>query len=535
MRNERKIAVISIAALLLAVLGLSLLTAVPHRTEHPNSYNAPLPAAPKTENVMQGISQEDWSVDDTFSTHLPLIVIDTGNERPPISTQQGEDGVFQLIPGVEPYRYGSIHVIDTGGLNNLKSEPDHVSPIAIKRRGNSSMLYQKAQYLIKLQTESGQDNFLDLLDLGAECEWVLNGSMADKSMMRNYLSYRLASQFMPFTPDSRYCEVVYHENGRYYYEGVYLLIESIKQGEERVAISESKSSDPYPSYIVRRDRFAEDDTILDTWATQKGLRFTPDELNEHYLGLIYPTMKNATKETIDFVTGDISRIEKVLYSDDEHVFSTYPRYIDVDSFIDYFIFNEFFGSYDAGINSTYMYKEVGGKLYMGPVWDLDNAMDNYKSEPLNVNVTAFQIKPWFDRLIRDSDFLAKLEKRYTQLRRGPLSDENYLGTIDAIVAHLGPATDREWTRWAHVYTTFNRYSMQNYGENHELVRNTDEFRQEVYRLKTSITQHAAAIGPYLRILRKSTIVNTGLSIYSPLLLLVTVLVFLIPAFYASRK
>lgn len=528
MNNERKIGVICISALLLLAIGLGLAVTVSRRSRQIASYNAPLTAAPVTEDAMRGISTEDWSVTDAFTTHLPIIVIDTGDERPPISTRMDKNGVFHTIAGVEPYRYGSIRIIDGGGLNSLGSEPEYVSRIAIKRRGNSSMLYEKAQYLIKLLTESDQDNYLDLLGLGAECEWILNGSMADKSMMRNYLSYRLASYFIPFTPQSRYCEVVYRMDGKYYYEGVYLLIESIKQGEERIAIAQSKASDPYTSYIVRRDRFAEDENILDTWATRNGL-------SEHYLGIIYPTMKNVTQKNIQYITDDISRIEKVLYSDDTAVFSTYSRYIDVDSFVDYFLFNEFFGSYDAGINSTYLYKEVGGKLHMGPVWDLDNAVDNYIYEPLDVTVTAFQIKPWFDRLTKDSYFLEKLEKRYAELRRGPLSDENYLNTIDAITAYLGPAVRREWTRWAHVYTTFNKYSMQNYGEQGELVRNTGEFRQEIYRLKISITHHAAAIGPYLRLLQKSATVNTGLPMYSPLFLFAALMAFFIPAVFAYRK
>ena len=67
----------------------------------------------------------------------------------------------------------------------------------------------------------------------------------------------------------------------------------------------------------------------------------------------------------------------MLYSQDEALFKTYDRYIDVDSFVDYFLLNEFFGNYDAGNHSTYMYKESGGKLHIGPVWDFDQAMNNY--------------------------------------------------------------------------------------------------------------------------------------------------------------
>ncbi|MPM88942.1 hypothetical protein SDC9_136046 [bioreactor metagenome] len=222
----------------------------------------------------------------------------------------------------------------------------------------------------------------------------------------------------------------------------------------------------------------------------------------------------------------------MLYSDDPEVFATYSRYIDVDSFVDYFLFNEFFGSYDAGKNSTYMYKELGGKLHMGPVWDLDGALDNYVAQPLEWEVTAFQTQPWFDRLSMDDNFLDKLERRYAELRRGPLSDKTLYETVDGIAAYLGSAVEREWTRWGHIYTTFNRYSMQSDGG---LVRNTSEFRQEVYRIKTSISRHAEAIGPYLDVLEKSAEMNTDASLYTPLALLLAILVFAVPAYYASRK
>lgn len=525
MRNERKTAIVGIAVLLTAVVGLSLLGALAKRQTESGAYDLPLTPAPLAEDAMQGISSEDWTVDESFSSNLPLVILDTGDERPPISMEQEKDGTFRPIPGVEPYRSGTLRVIDTGDVNTLHDKASYVSDVRLKRRGNSSMLYEKAQYLVKLVTESGQDNELDLMGMGAESEWVLNGSMADKSMMRNYLSYRMASAFMPYTPDSRYCEVLYYENGQYHYEGVYLLIESIKQGPERVDISEAKSSDQFPSYIVRRDRAAEDEIILDTWATAGPSK-------EARLGLIYPTQKNATPEAIEYVTEDLSRIEKVLYSDDPEVFATYSRYIDVDSFVDYFLFNEFFGSYDAGKNSTYMYKELGGKLHMGPVWDLDGALDNYVAEPLEWEVTAFQTQPWFDRLSMDDNFLDKLERRYAELRRGPLSDKALYETVDGIAAYLGPAVEREWTRWGHIYTTFNRYSMQSDGG---LVRNTSEFRQEVYRIKTSISRHAEAIGPYLDVLEKSAEMNTDASLYTPLALLLAILVFAVPAYYASRK
>lgn len=490
-------------------------------------YTEPLAAAPVISDPLTGI-HENWLVDESFETHLPILIIDSGGERPPINTADDGTGTMRPIPGLEPYRSGSIKLIDTGAMNRITDSPKQESLMEIKRRGNSSMTYEKAQYLVKLMTESGQDRYVDFFGMGAEREWVINGSLMDKSMMRNYLAYRIGNDVMPYTPESIFTEVIYHENGQYYYEGVHLLMENIKQGEERVAIEAAANSDYFPPYILRRDRDDDEDIILDTWATQ-------NQLTTRFLGVIYPGQRNITQEDIDYITNDVNNIEQILFSDDPDIFSTYPRYIDVPSFIDYFLINEFFTNYDAGVHSTYMYKDKGQKLKMGPIWDYDGAMDNYKTEPLEYEVTAFQTHPWFDRLMTDEKFIDQMQKRYAELRRGPFSDENFITTVDMVTNHLGSAIDREWTRWGHIYTGFNRHSLQNFESDTSLVRNATEHRVEMYRLKTAILKHAGATGSHLDKLQRTTTMNTGVNYYMPLILLAAVLIFAIPAYYASRK
>ncbi len=208
------------------------------------------------------------------------------------------------------------------------------------------------------------------------------------------------------------------EKDAYTYQGVYLIGESVKQGLDRVDISKYKATENYNSYMVRRDRYDEESIMLKTYATQ-------NKLSTGYLGLRYPSKIYVTPKMIDYIEKDISKIEKILYSDNSSEFSTYPDYINVDSFIDYFIINEYFGNYDAGNNSTYMYKELGGKLSIGPVWDFDGAVDNFTEKPMNVKAMAFQTAPWFDRLTKDKSFVLKLQKRYAQLRRTLSFREKY--------------------------------------------------------------------------------------------------------------
>src|SRR5262249_47603572 len=49
----------------------------------------------------------------------------------------------------------------------------------------------------------------------------------------------------------------------------------------------------------------------------------------------------------------------------------YPAYIDVDSFVNRVIANELALEGDEYIRSTHFYKDKGGKLVAGPLWDYD--------------------------------------------------------------------------------------------------------------------------------------------------------------------
>ena len=233
----------------------------------------------------------------------------------------------------------------------------------------------------------------------------------------------------------------------------------------------------------------------------------------------------------------LEHVETVLYSDDEAVFSRYPDCIDVDSFVDYFVINEFLGSYDAGQYSTYLYQDIGGKVAIGPVWDFDGAMDNARSAVLEPELTAIQTKPWYERLFKDKTFLQKVERRYTQLRKNVLSEENVMNLIDQLQSYLGDAKDREWMRWDSLYTHPHKLSLKDtVDENgNTLVRETSRYEQEIYHMKAVLRSHGNAVPARLNVLEASTEYETGLREYQGILLLLAAALFLIPAYFVSYR
>lgn len=528
-KHTRAVAALSIVLMLVICVAASLFYGARHFQQTTNSYAEPLPKAPDEADPLEHIG-EDFVVDSSFTSHLPIVILDMNGEEPPISTQL-VGSRFVAIEGVEPYIGGTISLLNNEQeLNQLNDDPVFVSHMRIKRRGNSSMLYEKAQYMVKLETESGQNNDVNVLGMGYEHEWILNGSMFDKSMIRNYLCYSIASEVLPYTPDSKFCEVLIKKGGSYYYQGVYLLMESISQGPDRVNITDYSSGEPFNSYLLRRDRFEEGVNILDTYGQRNGY-------SSEFIELLYPSQWVVTEEMTAYVESDLNKIEQVLYSTDDAVFSTYAKYIDVDSFVDYFLVNEFFGSYDAGNFSTYIYKDVGGKLCMGPVWDFDGTIDNYNAEPLDVNYLAFYTKPWFQQLCQDLNFVKALEQRYAELRRSTFSWDHINGKIDEIIAYLGGAQEREWARWGHWYCTENLYSLHDYvtDDGAVLYRNAVRFEDEIYRLKSALYGHGNAIPGALEVLEVSCTTDTGASSWSAWLLLLAAAVFFIPAYYVGCR
>ncbi len=282
---------------------------------------------------------------------------------------------------------------------------------------------------------------------------------------------------------------------------------------------------------MRRDRYDADAVTLDTWATREGLCYGS-------LALKYPPKARVESKMIGYVEQDISRVEHVLYSNDPQEFARYADYIDVDSFVDYFLCNEFFGNYDAGNNSTYLYKDEGEKLHIGPVWDFDGDLDNYTVAAMDPSVLAFQVKPWFERLCTDDTFIDKLQARYAALRRNEMSETRVLALIEQIRDYIGPARAREWMRWRAQYEEGTMFDLQDTVDplTGEVTahRRTDAYEQELYRMRVVLRRHGYIIPSKLMELHELTAERTDISGHPGVLLMLCALAFGLPLLWIRR-
>lgn len=384
---------------------------------------------------------EDTSLsidEDTFSSHLPVVSIETGGVVIPGRPEQG-----QHVKDIEnSFIQADMRIYDREGeLNKLSSQPVLESKINIRVRGNSSRTFDKVGYLFKFTDDAGMERKLKVMGMEKDSTWVLHGPYLDKTLMRNYMWYNLAGQIMEWAPDVRYCEVFLdHE-----YQGLYVMAEQISMGEGRIEMTKYDGKSNISSYIVCADRESVNDVqYLDNF-TSYALRINGK------LEVKYPGASRITPELTEYISRDFSRFEKALYSFDyDTARYGYQNYIDVDSFVDYFIINEVTQNTDAGLYSTYFYKDVSGKLKMC-VWDFNNCCDNYIEDQTPMAGFFMQNRPWYFMLCKDEAFMEKVITRYHQLRKGILSEEAVESYIAGVQSYLGPAIERNFEKWGYSF------------------------------------------------------------------------------------
>ncbi len=302
-------------------------------------------------------------------THLPLVIIDTGGAEVP-GVPVGHDGngeeVYSTTADGDSMLDARISILDDETRNHHPSdEPDIESAGLIRIRGRSSRHFDKHNYLLRFTKDDGSYASHEVMGMDSHYEWALHGPYLDKSLIRNYLWYNIAGEMMDYAPNVRFCEVIL--NGEY--QGLYLMTETITNGDGcRVNVSEPIDNSKATGYVLRLDQGSKTDLKNINNFTYYTYRI--GRKNRLNIDIEYPRSGTLTQEMADAIEQDLSDFEKSLYSFDyDTQFYGYENWIDVNSFADYFLINEFTQNYDAGALSTYLYKDIGGKYILGVEWE----------------------------------------------------------------------------------------------------------------------------------------------------------------------
>lgn len=393
----------------------------------------------------------------TFTaSNLPIIVISTNG---------------QTIKD-EPKIVASMGIIDNGpGVKNSLTDAfnGYNGKIGIEIRGSSSQMFPKKQFGIELIDDLGTGVSAPLLGMPPEEDWVLFAPYNDKSLMRDALAYKLGRDLGHYAPRTRFCEVMI--NGSY--EGVYVLIEKIKRDNNRVDIDklnpdENSGDNITGGYIIKLDK--ETGSGNGGWTSS----YPPPGRNSTqtiFFQYDYPKAADITSQQKTYIQQFMANFEGTLVGTNfTDPVNGYSRYIDVNSFVDFFIANEISKNVDGYRLSTYLHKQRdsdGGKLNMGPIWDFNLGFGNAnyctQGNPegwvTNFNSVCSQdfwlIPFWWSRLNQDPSYRSKLAARWSSLRTDQYQTAKLISYIDSLYSVLNfvlpgegtSAQQRNFQRW----------------------------------------------------------------------------------------
>jgi hypothetical protein len=304
-----------------------------------------------------------------------------------------------------------------------KEAESEILDLTIRGRGNSSWGMQKKCYKIEFVKKQS------ILNMPKNRDWALIANYTDKSLMRNFISYRLSAALKAYyAPRCEFAEL--YLNGEYL--GVYLLTETIKIGKNRVNIPENEDS-----YVVEFDAKYRDDEQV----------FFSDVLTENGTGKAFRVHepKNATKAVLDTIQSHVQNFEKYLKSIKTGKDNNVEEWIDLDESVKHYWVQEFTRNPDARFyTSVYFTWIKGEKIKMGPVWDFDLAFGNHINESFNGVDNWFLRTHWYKYLFRDSVHKELAQKKWIENKH---LFESVLDSISAVSVKLNKAAQNNFKRW----------------------------------------------------------------------------------------
>jgi len=390
----------------------------------------------------------------TFTSNLPIIVVETFGKVIP-------EGTFLTTQAA---------VIDTrSGRSAMTGFPEYFGPAALKIRGSSSLGFPKKSYNFELDDFDGDDSAAPLLGMPEEADWILYAPYTDKTLIRDVISYDWSNDIGQWASHSRMVEVFVHSsagkmNFSSHYQGVYALIEKIKRDPNRVNIQKLyRSHDKEPEitggYILKKDRLDPGDAGINT--------------GRHTLGLVEPKEEDITPVQKAWILNYLRQFETVLYGGTWlDPTNGYRKFIDVESFIDHHIMVEITKNIDGYRLSTYMHKDRGGKLVMGPVWDYNltlgnaNYLDGWKPDGWYYSLVGDGDYPWYRRIQQDPAFQAEYADRWVGLRESHFQVSRLLGRVQGYVDVLQESQARNFRKWniLGIYVWPNQFIGRTYAE-----------------------------------------------------------------------
>ena len=402
-----------------------------------------------------------------FSSPLPIVILNTFDQV--------------VRQDMEPRLTASIAIIDTpqpSGRATPLTRPDYHGRAGIEGRGQTAWSFQKKPMNVELRDDEDRDLAVSVLGMPAESDWILVNPFNDKTFLNDFLAYELFEKMGHYSVRRRFVEVFLNAGrtniweggpvdtsgkvGMNDYVGIYLWVERIKVGPNRVNIAPLQPEDNAEpeitgGYIWKKDKASPNDVVFYT-ASGQDLRFHD------------PKPRDLTPAQQVWLQNHLNVFEAALYAPNWRTATGtnhYSYYIDVDSFVDQHWIVEFTKQIDGYRLSNYMHKDRNGKIKMEPIWDWNLSFGNanylqggttngwYWTNELE-GISA-NLHIWLRQLITgsssafgtngDPDFRQKITDRWGQLRSTVFHPSNLLARIDQLTNYIWEAQVRDFAKW----------------------------------------------------------------------------------------
>lgn len=316
-----------------------------------------------------------------------------------------------------------------------------VMNLTIRGRGNTSWTdMPKKSYKIEFTNKH------EILGMPKDKDWALIANYADKTLIKNYLSYKLSSWLgANYTPKCTFVELYLNKE----YLGVYNFTETLKANKNRICWVNNENS-----YFAEFDiHYKEKNTLI--WLDNQ----------------TKPVSVHIPKHASDF---DLNRLKNHLDSLNnvikENAFSldSLKKWIDLSSYFLFYWIQEFSENRDGIFDTSVFFTwTIGEPIKMGPLWDFDLAYNGHPNE-LTQNPEKWFIRNyyWNYYLFKNNSFLQQANSYWISHR------DKFKQTIDSLSfygEHLKLAAENNFKRWPILQDTNLRYHPYSYSSYNDAV------------------------------------------------------------------
>lgn len=346
------------------------------------------------------------------------------------NSQDIEDGLIQrklpslhLVTPHHPFddrnlwQDGSLFI--TGMADTSMPHVSDVLETAVRVRGRGNSTWWMGPEKRPLRFRLAEP--LSLFDSAYEAtDWILLANYFDQSLLRNYSAFyftKLMNTSMQFVPMAQNENLYINDE----YMGVYTLTDERDVNPGRLDLDWDEIPE-YSDYFIELDFRAHEDG-------EEDVNFV--RVNHRLYDIRFPSGGRRTPLHIEYVKALLTRLSDAIQTQN---FDKIVQLIDLETWIDFYLVQEFFMNkdvYQASVFMTIQGHYDDRRIHMGPVWDFDLSAGNMRyqlggTQPEGLYVA--NVHYWFNNLMHIPQFRDAVALRWADLSTSGIPQQ----TIDHI-------------------------------------------------------------------------------------------------------